>query len=66
VLSFFLATVGQVRIRVRKQCKPLEEDSFRPILHHYDGPKFRLQLSIPEVGLSLNAKECTVFLDFPP
>jgi len=39
---------AQVRIRVRKQCKPLEEDSFRPILHHYDGPKFRLQLSIPE------------------
>ncbi|KAG0578163.1 hypothetical protein M758_4G002600, partial [Ceratodon purpureus] len=39
---------AQVRIRIRKQCKPLEEDSFRPILHHYDGPKFRLQLSIPE------------------
>jgi len=45
----FLAWFDQVRIRVRKQCKPLEEDSFRPILHHYDGPKFRLQLSIPEV-----------------
>ncbi|KAI5073754.1 hypothetical protein GOP47_0011767 [Adiantum capillus-veneris] len=39
---------AQVRSRVRKICKPLEEDSFRPVLHHYDGPKFRLQLSIPE------------------
>ncbi|KAK6928531.1 Development/cell death domain [Dillenia turbinata] len=39
---------AQVRIRVRKLCKPLEEDSFRPVLHHYDGPKFRLELSVPE------------------
>ncbi|CAN8253747.1 unnamed protein product [Cochlearia groenlandica] len=39
---------AQVRIRVRKICKALEEDSFRPVLHHYDGPKFRLELSIPE------------------
>ncbi|PIA40204.1 hypothetical protein AQUCO_02500123v1 [Aquilegia coerulea] len=39
---------AQVRIRVRKLCKALEEDSFRPVLHHYDGPKFRLELSIPE------------------
>lgn len=39
---------AQVRIRVRKLAKPLEEDSFRPVLHHYDGPKFRLQLSVPE------------------
>lgn len=39
---------AQVRTRVRKLCKPLEEDSFRPVLHHYDGPKFRLQLSVPE------------------
>ncbi|KAK3145460.1 hypothetical protein QOZ80_3BG0253110 [Eleusine coracana subsp. coracana] len=39
---------AQVRIRVRKVCKPLEEDSFRPVLHHYDGPKFRLELSISE------------------
>ncbi|KAJ7292265.1 hypothetical protein O6H91_10G039000 [Diphasiastrum complanatum] len=39
---------AQVRIRVRKLCEALEEDSFRPILHHYDGPKFRLQLSVPE------------------
>ncbi|XP_019438658.1 PREDICTED: B2 protein isoform X1 [Lupinus angustifolius] len=40
---------AQVRIRVRKLCKALEEDSFRPVLHHYDGPKFRLELSVPEV-----------------
>jgi len=40
---------AQVRIRIRKLCKPLEEDSFRPVLHHYDGPKFRLELSIAEV-----------------
>ncbi|KAF2598614.1 hypothetical protein F2Q68_00011648 [Brassica cretica] len=39
---------AQVRIRVRKICKALEEDSFRPVLHHYDGPKFRLELSVPE------------------
>ncbi|KAH1128673.1 hypothetical protein J1N35_000051 [Gossypium stocksii] len=39
---------AQVRIRIRKLCKALEEDSFRPVLHHYDGPKFRLELSIPE------------------
>ncbi|KAG8371389.1 hypothetical protein BUALT_Bualt13G0082700 [Buddleja alternifolia] len=39
---------AQVRIHVRKLCKPLEEDAFRPVLHHYDGPKFRLELSIPE------------------
>ena len=36
----------------RKICDPLEEDAFRPILHHYDGPKFRLELSITE-ALSL-------------
>ncbi|KAH7388409.1 hypothetical protein KP509_16G074500 [Ceratopteris richardii] len=39
---------AQVKIRVRKICKPLDEDEFRPVLHHYDGPKFRLQLSVPE------------------
>ncbi|CAH2072789.1 unnamed protein product [Thlaspi arvense] len=39
---------AQVRIRVRKLCKALEEDAFRPVLHHYDGPKFRLELTIPE------------------
>eukprot|EP00249_Psilotum_nudum_P011336 c23108_g1_i1 orf=175-708(+) len=39
---------AQVRVRIRKLCKPLEEDAFRPVLHHYDGPKFRLQLSVPE------------------
>ncbi|PIA34769.1 hypothetical protein AQUCO_03700203v1 [Aquilegia coerulea] len=40
---------AQVRVATRKICNPLEEDSFRPILHHYDGPKFRLELNIPEV-----------------
>ncbi|CAA2956405.1 Hypothetical predicted protein [Olea europaea subsp. europaea] len=39
---------AQVKTRVRKLCKPLEEDAFRPVLHHYDGPKFRLELSVPE------------------
>ncbi|OIT36609.1 PREDICTED: B2 protein-like isoform X1 [Nicotiana attenuata] len=39
---------AQVRIRVRKLGKPLEEDAFRPVLYHYDGPKFRLELSVPE------------------
>lgn len=39
---------AQVRVITRKTCEPLEEDSFRPILHHYDGPKFRLELNVPE------------------
>ncbi|XP_027181552.1 B2 protein [Coffea eugenioides] len=43
---------AQVRVMTRKICEPMEEDSFRPILHHYDGPKFRLELSVPE-ALSL-------------
>ena len=44
-----LNCLEQVRTVTRKICEPLEEDSFRPILHHYDGPKFRLELNIPEV-----------------
>jgi hypothetical protein len=43
----------QVKVATRKICDPLEEDAFRPILHHYDGPKFRLELSVPEVGCLL-------------
>ncbi|XP_043698335.1 B2 protein-like isoform X1 [Telopea speciosissima] len=39
---------AQVRVVAKKNCEPLEEDAFRPILHHYDGPKFRLELNIPE------------------
>lgn len=39
---------AQVRTRVRKLCQPLDEDAFRPVLHHYDGPKFRLELSVTE------------------
>lgn len=39
---------AQVRIRIRKLCGALEEDAFRPVLHHYDGPKFRLELSVTE------------------
>ncbi|XP_039008161.1 B2 protein-like [Hibiscus syriacus] len=39
---------AQVRIRIRKLCRALEEDAFRPVLHHFDGPKFRLELSVPE------------------
>ncbi|XP_078431343.1 B2 protein-like [Wolffia australiana] len=39
---------AQVRVLTRKVCEPLEEDAFRPLLHHYDGPKFRLELSVPE------------------
>ncbi|KAL2902923.1 B2 protein [Bienertia sinuspersici] len=30
---------AQVRVQTRKLCEPLDEDAFRPILHHYDGPK---------------------------
>ncbi|KAI3693689.1 hypothetical protein L1987_76638 [Smallanthus sonchifolius] len=43
---------AQVRVTTRSLYEPLEEDSFRPVLHHYDGPKFRLELNIPE-ALSL-------------
>ncbi|TMW96070.1 hypothetical protein EJD97_007989 [Solanum chilense] len=39
---------AQVKIRIRKLGRALEEDAFRPVLHHYDGPKFRLELSVPE------------------
>jgi hypothetical protein len=39
---------AQVRVATRKIYDPLEEDAFRPILHHYDGPKFRLELSVTE------------------
>ncbi|KAF0927888.1 hypothetical protein E2562_036806 [Oryza meyeriana var. granulata] len=39
---------AQVRVATRKICEPLEEDAFRPVLHHYDGPKFRLELSVAE------------------
>ncbi|THU62504.1 hypothetical protein C4D60_Mb01t05840 [Musa balbisiana] len=39
---------AQVRVVTRKLYEPLEEDSFRPILHHYDGPKFRLELNVEE------------------
>ncbi|GAV61093.1 LOW QUALITY PROTEIN: Dev_Cell_Death domain-containing protein, partial [Cephalotus follicularis] len=35
---------SQLRICIEKKCKPLEEDAFMPILYHYDGPKFRLQI----------------------
>ncbi|PPS16498.1 hypothetical protein GOBAR_AA04092 [Gossypium barbadense] len=44
---------AQVRIRIRTLCKALEEDAFRPVLHHYDGPKFRLELSIPELSANV-------------
>ena len=37
-----------MKVATRKICDPLEEDAFRPILHHYDGPKFRLELSVTE------------------
>lgn len=51
VLSSHRLLNGQVQVITRKVCEPLEEDAFRPILHHYDGPKFRLELSVPEVCL---------------
>ncbi|KAL2620746.1 hypothetical protein R1flu_000951 [Riccia fluitans] len=39
---------AQVRVRMREHRPPLEEERFRPVLYHYDGPKFRLQLSQSE------------------
>ena len=55
----------QVRVVQRKVCEPLEEDSFRPILHHYDGAELCLELSIHEVFTWLNfllAPLCKHFL----
>ncbi|KAE9597824.1 hypothetical protein Lal_00013893 [Lupinus albus] len=43
---------AQVKVITRKKFELLEEDSFRPVLHHYDGPKFRLELNVTE-ALSL-------------
>ncbi|KAG0486542.1 hypothetical protein HPP92_008637 [Vanilla planifolia] len=48
---------AQVRVVTRKNFEPLEEDFFRPILHHYDGPKFRLELSVPEALALLDVFE---------
>ncbi|RWV90662.1 hypothetical protein GW17_00047116 [Ensete ventricosum] len=47
-----------VRVVTRKICDPLEEDAFRPILHHYDGPKFRLELNVEEVHESSSLTSC--------
>ncbi|KAJ0983191.1 hypothetical protein J5N97_011446 [Dioscorea zingiberensis] len=57
---------AQVRIRVRKICKALEEDSFRPVLFHYDGPKFRLELSIKETLDLLDLCEKAVLKEILP
>jgi hypothetical protein len=51
---FFLSEFSsmlQVRVRWREQRPPLEEETFRPLLYHYDGPKFRLELSKVEVSI---------------
>ncbi|GJT53539.1 hypothetical protein Tco_0988593 [Tanacetum coccineum] len=37
--------LSHVRIRIKRFCKPLEENAFRPVLHYYDGPTLRLELS---------------------
>jgi hypothetical protein len=39
---------AQVRVRLREERSPLEETKFRPILFHYGGPKFRLELTVAE------------------
>ncbi|CAM6092476.1 unnamed protein product [Calypogeia fissa] len=39
---------AQVRVRWREERPPLGEEKFRPVLYHYDGSKFRLQLSKSE------------------
>ncbi|EFJ30070.1 hypothetical protein SELMODRAFT_91200 [Selaginella moellendorffii] len=40
---------AQVRVRIRENRAPLEEDAFRPVLFHYEAKKFRLELSMSEV-----------------
>ena len=52
----------QVRFRIREKRQPLDESQFRKYLFHYDGPKFRLELSHAEVSqrtLSAQLIECT-------
>ncbi|KAJ7184006.1 hypothetical protein O6H91_Y539800 [Diphasiastrum complanatum] len=39
---------AQVRVRLREMRPALEEDKFRPLLHHYDGRRFRLELTRSE------------------
>ena len=34
-------------------CMPLEYEDFRHVVHHYDEPKFRLELAVPEVIILL-------------
>eukprot|EP00897_Mesotaenium_endlicherianum_P004875 jgi/Mesen1/4415/ME000225S03405 len=41
--------IFEVRVKLREKKAPLTEAKFRPYLHHYDGPKFRLELSRHEV-----------------
>lgn len=48
----------QVRVRVRDRRPPLEEAKFRPFLFHYDGPKFRFELSHSEVRKADRCTEC--------
>ncbi|MCO5575584.1 hypothetical protein L7F22_029386 [Adiantum nelumboides] len=40
---------AQVRVRIREEGPPLDEPTFRPVLEHVDGPKFRLDLTTQQV-----------------
>lgn len=40
---------AQVRVRIREEGPPLDEATFRPILDHVDGPKFKLHLTAHQV-----------------
>ncbi|XP_024519511.1 uncharacterized protein LOC9629856 isoform X2 [Selaginella moellendorffii] len=44
---------AQVRVRIRENRAPLEEDAFRPVLFHYEAKKFRLELSMSETAALL-------------
>ena len=35
----------------QEEMQTIRRNEFRPVLHHNDGPKFRLKLSVPEVSL---------------
>ncbi|XP_020599303.1 B2 protein-like [Phalaenopsis equestris] len=48
---------AQVRIRIKKLCKPLEEDAFRPILQNYCDPTASFELSIVETSALLDLYE---------
>ncbi|KAH6801836.1 DCD and Cell domain protein [Perilla frutescens var. frutescens] len=40
---------AQIRTRRRKICPPMEDTTFRPLVEHYTGNRFRIEVTVPEV-----------------